>query len=66
MSKRDDREKSMWYCPHCVMWCGWKLDECQDGHSQPRWPLRAADVDRKPAWEVTRRDRLRAKFRGLL
>lgn len=58
------REESMWYCPACETWVGWKLDECvREGHPRPRRPLRGVDVDKKPAWEVTAWDRIRAKFR---
>lgn len=53
----------MWFCPGCETWVGWKRDECANGHTTPRRPLRAADVDRKPAWDVTLVDRLKAKVR---
>lgn len=63
MSNTTPRDESMWYCPKCEAWVGWKLDECIHGHSRPRRPLRSVDVDKKPAWKVTLRDRLRAKLR---
>jgi len=58
------RDESMWFCPKCESWLGWKLDKCFEcGQRRPRRPLRAVDVDKKPAWKVTLRDRLRAKLR---
>lgn len=59
----DDRDESMWYCPDCEMWVGWKLDECSEGHKRPWRPLRSVDVDKDHAWNVTLWDRIRAKFR---
>ncbi|MCD2205309.1 hypothetical protein [Halobacterium sp. KA-6] len=57
-----DRSESMWYCPTCEAWVGWKLDECPEcGRSQPWRPVRSADVD-GPAWTVTRWDRVKAKL----
>ena len=57
------RSESPWYCPECELWVGWKLDECATGnHARPRLPLRWDDV-RKPAFRVTRRDRVLAKLR---
>lgn len=62
MSERE-RHETMWYCPKCTIWVGSKLPTCSEEHSPPRRPLRAADVDKKPAWEVTLKDRLRAKLK---
>ena len=60
-----DRNRTMWYCPRCATWVGYKRDECAEGHPRPWLPVRAADVDVDDARRVTLADRLRAKVRGL-
>lgn len=57
-----DATPSMWYCPHCEMWVGKKLDSCLEGHSRPRLPLYSADVDFDNSWRVRLRDRVRSKL----
>ena len=61
-----DATPSPWYCPHCEMWIGKKLDSCLEGHSRPRLPLYYDDVDFDDSWRVTQRDRVRAKLRRLI
>lgn len=51
----------MWYCPKCETWVGAKLDECSEGHAQPWRPV-LNEEPKKPAWEVTFWDRVRAKL----
>lgn len=60
-----DATPSPWYCPHCEMWVGKKLDSCLEGHSRPRLPLYYDDVDVDFSEWVTTRDRVRAKLRRL-
>ncbi|OVE84727.1 hypothetical protein [Natronolimnobius baerhuensis] len=60
-----DRTESPWYCPQCVIWVGWKHDECLEGHDCPRLPLRYDDIETDNSWQVTRRDRLRGTWRSL-
>ena len=57
----DDRKESPWYCPDCAHWVGSKRTTCDCGRSEPRRPLRWDDVQ-KPSFEVTLRDRLKAKL----
>ena len=61
-----DVTPSPWYCPHCEMWIGKKLDSCLNGHARPRLPLYYDDVDFDDSWRVTQRDRVRAKLRRLI
>ena len=30
-----DATPSPWFCPHCEMWIGKKLDSCLNGHPRP-------------------------------
>ena len=66
MNDSTDRSESPWYCPVCVTWVGWRLDECSNGHARPQLPLRYCDVPFDYSRKVTLRHRLRAKLRGLL
>jgi hypothetical protein len=61
-----DATPSPWYCPHCEMWVGKKLDSCLEGHSRPRLPLFYDDVDVDDSWRVGLRDRVRAKLRRVI
>lgn len=62
MTRNRPREESMWYCPDCEVWVGYKRDECANGHSEPWRPLRAADVDVTAAWQVSKWDVWKAKL----
>lgn len=60
--RRKPREETMWYCPECETWNGWKLDVCLGCKTpQPRFPVHAADVDANDARNITLLDRLKAK-----
>jgi hypothetical protein len=55
----------MWLCPHCEAWVGRKLDECAEGHPRPLLPVWSGLVDADDSRQVTTRQRLRAKVRGV-
>jgi hypothetical protein len=59
----------MWWCPECGLWCGWKLDECREGHSRPSGALRTGDVDETDSYyrrADSRRERLRRAWLRVL
>lgn len=58
-------ERGMWLCPRCETWVGRKLDRCNGGHTRPLLPVWSAFVDVDDARQVTTRQRLRAKVRGV-
>ena len=60
------RDRGMWLCPRCETWVGRKLDECNAGHARPFVPVWSGLVDVDDSRQVTARQRLRAKVRGLL
>ncbi|WP_181691371.1 hypothetical protein [Natronomonas sp. LN261] len=66
ISGGEDATPSPWYCPHCEMWVGTKLDTCLEGHSCPRLPLYYDDVDVDTSWRVTLRDRVRSKLQRVI
>ena len=61
----EDNPESMWLCPRCEIWVGWKLNSCREGHDRPRIPVRVEDVEEEISWRVSRWDRYRVKARKL-
>lgn len=59
------RDTGMWLCPRCEMWVGRKLDQCSEGHPRPWLPVWSGLVDADDSRQVSTRDRLRAKLRGV-
>jgi len=57
--------RGMWLCPTCETWVGRKLGECAEGHTRPFLPVWSDLVDVDDSRQVTTRDRLSAKVRGL-
>lgn len=61
-----DRQQSMWFCVHCQRWIGYEKTACTNGHDIPRYPLREIDVHGKPAYQVTRYDRIKGGVKSML
>lgn len=57
---------SPWFCPRCRRWIGYERETCGEGHDRPALPLTWSMAENKHAYEVTRRDRIRAKVRGVV
>ena len=64
----DDLEPtpSPWFCPHCEVWVGRKLDRCLNDHPRPRFPLYHDDVEFDHSRKVERIHRIRAKIRRVI
>lgn len=52
------REGEMWFCPHCPIWVGSRLEDCKRGHRPPHWEIRSGDVPFSRADNVSYSPRL--------